>query len=161
MLAIFAQYWPCRITDASLVCMLQSCVSPISSFYFPPLPNLLGVNFMEKTIALRKTDITFSIWDLGGQQEYLHMLPLVCNDAIAILFMFDLSVCFLVVVFVSCFICFLAFLRTLFFSFLISSFLFYFFCFFLLILPLFPVPAILIRSSNSLPSPNLSSFRLR
>lgn len=25
----------------------------------------LGVNFMEKTIALRKTDITFSIWDLG------------------------------------------------------------------------------------------------
>jgi len=51
----------------------------------------LGVNFMEKTISLRKTDITFSIWDLGGQQEYLHMLPLVCNDAIALLFMFDLS----------------------------------------------------------------------
>lgn len=37
---------------------------------------------MEKTIALRNTDITFSIWDLGGQQEYLHMLPLVCNDAV-------------------------------------------------------------------------------
>jgi len=51
----------------------------------------LGVNFMEKTIALKNTDITFSIWDLGGQQEYLHMLPLVCNDAIALLFMFDLS----------------------------------------------------------------------
>ena len=50
-----------------------------------------GVNFMEKTIALRNTDITFSIWDLGGQQEYLHMLPLVCNDAVALLFMFDLS----------------------------------------------------------------------
>ena len=46
---------------------------------------------MEKTIALRNTDITFSIWDLGGQQEYLHMLPLVCNDAVALLFMFDLS----------------------------------------------------------------------
>lgn len=26
-----------------------------------------------------------------GQQEYLHMLPLVCNDAVALLFMFDLS----------------------------------------------------------------------
>lgn len=26
----------------------------------------LGVNFMEKTIALRNTEITFSIWDLGG-----------------------------------------------------------------------------------------------
>lgn len=51
----------------------------------------LGVNFMEKTISLRKTDITFSIWDLGGQQEYLHMLPLVCNDAIALLFLFDLT----------------------------------------------------------------------
>ena len=51
----------------------------------------LGVNFMEKTIALRNTEITFSIWDLGGQQEYLHMLPLVCNDAVALLFMFDLS----------------------------------------------------------------------
>lgn len=25
-----------------------------------------GVNFMEKTISLRNTDITFSIWDLGG-----------------------------------------------------------------------------------------------
>ncbi len=25
-----------------------------------------GVNFMEKTIAIRNTEITFSIWDLGG-----------------------------------------------------------------------------------------------
>lgn len=25
-----------------------------------------GVNFMEKTISVRKTTITFSIWDLGG-----------------------------------------------------------------------------------------------
>jgi len=33
----------------------------------------------------------FSIWDLGGHKEYLHMLPLVCNDALALLFMFDLS----------------------------------------------------------------------
>ncbi|KAI8899657.1 septum-promoting GTP-binding protein 1 [Globomyces pollinis-pini] len=51
----------------------------------------LGVNFMEKTIAIRNTEITFSIWDLGGQREFVNMLPLVCNDAIAILFMFDLS----------------------------------------------------------------------
>lgn len=51
---------------------------------------LVGVNFMEKTINLRNLEITFSIWDLGGQQEYLHMLPLVCNDAVALLFMFDL-----------------------------------------------------------------------
>jgi len=52
---------------------------------------LSGVNFMEKTISVRRTTITFSIWDLGGQREFVNMLPLVCNDAVAILFMFDLS----------------------------------------------------------------------
>jgi hypothetical protein len=31
----------------------------------------------EKNIELKNTNVTFSIWDLGGQQEYLHMLPLV------------------------------------------------------------------------------------
>lgn len=51
----------------------------------------LGVNFMEKTISIRGTEITFSIWDLGGQREFVNMLPLVCNDAVAILFMFDLT----------------------------------------------------------------------
>lgn len=51
----------------------------------------LGVNFMEKTIRIRNTEITFSIWDLGGQREFVNMLPLVCNDAVAILFMFDLT----------------------------------------------------------------------
>lgn len=51
----------------------------------------LGLNFMEKAISIRNTEITFSIWDLGGQREFVNMLPLVCNDAVAILFMFDLS----------------------------------------------------------------------
>ncbi|UZJ53514.1 hypothetical protein CBS101457_002834 [Exobasidium rhododendri] len=51
----------------------------------------LGVNFMEKTISIRNTEITFSIWDLGGQREFVNMLPLVSNDAVAIIFMFDLS----------------------------------------------------------------------
>lgn len=51
----------------------------------------LGVNFMEKSIMLRNTQVTFSVWDLGGQREFLSMLPLVCNDAAALLFMFDLS----------------------------------------------------------------------
>jgi GTP-binding protein of the ras superfamily involved in termination of M-phase len=53
--------------------------------------HLTGVNFMEKTISIRNTEITFSIWDLGGQREFVNMLPLVCNDAVAILFMFDLT----------------------------------------------------------------------
>ncbi|CAO3589143.1 unnamed protein product [Absidia cylindrospora] len=51
----------------------------------------LGVNFMDKTVLIRNTEITFSIWDLGGQKEFVSMLPLVCNDAIAILFTFDLT----------------------------------------------------------------------
>lgn len=29
--------------------------------------NKKGVNFMEKTISIRQTEITFSIWDLGGK----------------------------------------------------------------------------------------------
>lgn len=62
--------------------------SSISSFLNNIFP---GVNFMEKTITVRRTTITFSIWDLGGQREFVNMLPLVCNDAVAILFMFDLS----------------------------------------------------------------------
>jgi len=51
----------------------------------------LGVNFMEKAVNIKNNEITFSIWDLGGQREFRGMLPRVCNDAVAILFMFDLS----------------------------------------------------------------------
>eukprot|EP00899_Mesostigma_viride_P007197 jgi/Mesvir1/16479/Mv10037-RA.1 len=51
----------------------------------------LGVNFMERTLKVRDTEISFSIWDLGGQPEFAPMLPLVCNDAAALVFMFDLS----------------------------------------------------------------------
>lgn len=51
----------------------------------------LGVNFMDKKILIRSTNITFLIWDLGGQKEFINMLPLVLNDAVAILFMFDLT----------------------------------------------------------------------
>jgi len=46
---------------------------------------------MDKKVMVRGTEITFSIWVLGGQKEFLNMLPLVCNDALAILFMFDLT----------------------------------------------------------------------
>lgn len=51
----------------------------------------LGVNFMEKTIVLRNNEITFSLWDLGGQREFGMMMPLVCSEALAILFIFDLT----------------------------------------------------------------------
>lgn len=51
----------------------------------------LGVNFMERTINIKNTEITFSIWDLGGEAEFTNMLPLVATDAVAILFLFDLT----------------------------------------------------------------------
>lgn len=51
----------------------------------------LGVNFMEKTVTIKNHDILFSIWDLGGHKEFANMMPLVCSDAIVILFVFDLS----------------------------------------------------------------------
>lgn len=51
----------------------------------------LGVNFMEKVLHIKNNEITFSVWDLGGQKEFINMLPLVSSDAVAILFMFDLT----------------------------------------------------------------------
>ncbi|TID16240.1 hypothetical protein CANINC_004239 [Pichia inconspicua] len=51
----------------------------------------LGVNYMEKTINIKNSELTFSIWDLGGEAEFTNMLPLVARESVAILFMFDLS----------------------------------------------------------------------
>lgn len=52
----------------------------------------LGINFMEKIIMLRERTVTFTIFDLGGgENEFNQMIPLVCADAAAILFMFDLT----------------------------------------------------------------------
>lgn len=75
-----------RITFRHWVRVLLKSVEVISNNFA-----IAGVNFMEKTISIRNTEITFSIWDLGGQREFVNMLPLVCNDAVAILFMFDLT----------------------------------------------------------------------
>ncbi|KAK2962398.1 putative Septum-promoting GTP-binding protein 1 [Blattamonas nauphoetae] len=51
----------------------------------------LGVNFMEKKLKVKGQEVVFNIWDLGGAQEFVNMLPLVCSDATAILYMFDLT----------------------------------------------------------------------
>lgn len=51
----------------------------------------LGVNFMEKTLSLPQAEVTLSLWDLGGERSFLQMLPMVCVDAVAVLFMFDLN----------------------------------------------------------------------
>ena len=41
---------------------------------------IAGVNFMEKTISIKGSEITFSIWDLGGPS-----LPLLCVPAASVL----------------------------------------------------------------------------
>jgi len=51
----------------------------------------LGVNFMEKTVRLKSIAVTLSVWDLGGPDEYKQLMPLVCNDAKVLLFVFDLT----------------------------------------------------------------------
>lgn len=51
----------------------------------------LGVNFMEKTISTPSAEVTMSIWDLGGDRSYVSMMPMVCVDAVAVVFMFDLT----------------------------------------------------------------------
>lgn len=35
--------------------------------------------------------VSMSIWDLGGDRSYVSMMPMVCIDAAAMLFMFDLT----------------------------------------------------------------------
>ena len=51
-----------------------------------------GVNFMQKTVRLDSHEITFSIWDMGSQKDSASdTLPLLFNDAVAILFVFDLT----------------------------------------------------------------------
>lgn len=42
-------------------------------------------------MSISGLDATFSIWDIGGHSDFESMLPLVCNDAAALLFMFDLT----------------------------------------------------------------------
>jgi GTP-binding protein of the ras superfamily involved in termination of M-phase len=51
---------------ASIINTEQVCLSLSYQFLYQ-----IGVNFMEKTISIRQTEITFSIWDLGGTvKEY-------------------------------------------------------------------------------------------
>lgn len=51
----------------------------------------LGVHYLERKIALGSTDVIFSIMDLGGQREFINMLPLVSEGAVSIIFLFDLT----------------------------------------------------------------------
>ena len=53
--------------------------------------SLEGMNFMDKSLKIRDAEIKLSLWDLGGHRSLMSMLPLVCNDAVVLCFVFDLS----------------------------------------------------------------------
>ncbi|XP_008812140.2 septum-promoting GTP-binding protein 1-like isoform X2 [Phoenix dactylifera] len=52
---------------------------------------LTGLNLMDKILAVRGARIGFSIWDVGGDRQFLDHVPIACKDAAAILIMFDLT----------------------------------------------------------------------
>lgn len=51
----------------------------------------LGVNFLKRKVSIRSTDIIFSIMDLGGQREFINMLPIASLGSSALVFLFDLT----------------------------------------------------------------------
>lgn len=52
---------------------------------------MAGLNLMDKTLFVKGARIAFSIWDVGGDHRSLEQVPIACKDAVAILFMFDLT----------------------------------------------------------------------
>ncbi|XP_010930629.1 septum-promoting GTP-binding protein 1 [Elaeis guineensis] len=52
---------------------------------------MTGLNLMDKILVVRGARIAFSIWDVGGDRQFLDHLPIACKDAAAILIMFDLT----------------------------------------------------------------------
>ncbi|XP_012465768.1 septum-promoting GTP-binding protein 1 [Gossypium raimondii] len=52
---------------------------------------MTGLNLVNKTLFVQGARIAFSIWDVGGDSNSLDLLPIACKNAVAILFMFDLT----------------------------------------------------------------------
>ncbi|KAK3427153.1 hypothetical protein EUGRSUZ_F03444 [Eucalyptus grandis] len=52
---------------------------------------MTGLNLMDKTMFVQGARISFSIWDVAGDNSSVDHLPIACKDAVAILFMFDLT----------------------------------------------------------------------
>ncbi|KAL6202322.1 hypothetical protein ACLB2K_026030 [Fragaria x ananassa] len=52
---------------------------------------MTGVSLMDKTLMVQGARISFSLWDVGGNRSSLGHVPIACKDAVAILFMFDLT----------------------------------------------------------------------
>ncbi|KAL3508511.1 hypothetical protein ACH5RR_027912 [Cinchona calisaya] len=50
-----------------------------------------GLNLMDKTLFVTGARIACRLWDVGGDRRSFDQVPIACKDAVAILFMFDLT----------------------------------------------------------------------
>ncbi|KAF3330044.1 septum-promoting GTP-binding protein 1-like isoform X1 [Carex littledalei] len=50
-----------------------------------------GLNLMDKVLMVRGATIALTIWDVAGDKDCVDHVPLACKDAVAILYMFDLT----------------------------------------------------------------------
>ncbi|XP_073016759.1 septum-promoting GTP-binding protein 1-like [Primulina eburnea] len=94
----------CSGDDSDLVCLkislLGDCQIGKTSFairYVGELQEqrslqMKGLNLMDKTFDIGGgARIACKLWDVGGDRKSLDQVPIACKDAVAILFMFDLT----------------------------------------------------------------------
>ncbi|XP_073297209.1 septum-promoting GTP-binding protein 1-like [Primulina huaijiensis] len=94
----------CSGGDSDLVCLkislLGDCQIGKTSFAIRYVGDLQeqrslqmkGLNLMDKTFDIGGgARIACKLWDVGGDKKSLDQVPIACKDAVAILFMFDLT----------------------------------------------------------------------
>lgn len=67
--------------------MVKYCKGHFSEDYIATL----GVQFLERQVMVKNNSVNIVIWDIGGQKNFMDMLPVCCDGAHAMIFMFDLS----------------------------------------------------------------------
>lgn len=50
-----------------------------------------GINTMDKTLLVKGARISYSLWEVDGDEGSQQKIPLACKDSVAILIMFDLT----------------------------------------------------------------------
>jgi GTP-binding protein of the ras superfamily involved in termination of M-phase len=67
--------------------MVKYCKGPFTEDYIATL----GVQFLERQVVVNNAAVNMVIWDIGGQKTFMEMLPVCCDGAHAMVFMFDLT----------------------------------------------------------------------
>ncbi|PQQ08267.1 septum-promoting GTP-binding protein 1 [Prunus yedoensis var. nudiflora] len=83
-------HYNCKVyeTDADLVSLKSKYVGDEQEQRYL---QMTGVTLMDKTLIVQGARISFSLWDVGGDQSSMDHVPIACKDAVAIFFMFDLT----------------------------------------------------------------------